>query len=169
MEKDYFDDWLCCFIPSNKYCMLQVVDDVRALLTMGKASVLKSLLHIHRLFKSTSDCYYILNDLYITDYCVWIQSVSENALTSLANSIDSLVLSKNDVALHLDDVEKQLLTDDSCSNDEGSISQSLDSDDDDECDDDTNNSRENDLSGVVGGNVDDVLLCGMSNITLNSS
>lgn len=38
----------------------------------GKSAVLKCLLDIHRVFQE-SDPAYILNDLYISDYCVWIQ------------------------------------------------------------------------------------------------
>lgn len=40
----------------------------------GKACVLKCLLDIHKVFRE-NDPAYILNDLYITDYCVWIQRV----------------------------------------------------------------------------------------------
>ena len=38
----------------------------------GKSAVLKCLLDIHRIFQE-NDPAYILNDLYISDYCVWIQ------------------------------------------------------------------------------------------------
>lgn len=40
----------------------------------GKACVLKCLLNIHKVFRE-NDPAYILNDLYITDYCIWIQKV----------------------------------------------------------------------------------------------
>lgn len=38
----------------------------------GKSAVLKCLLDIHKIFQE-NDPAYILNDLYISDYCVWIQ------------------------------------------------------------------------------------------------
>lgn len=38
----------------------------------GKASVLKCLLDVHKVFRGNEPAY-ILNDLYVTDYCVWIQ------------------------------------------------------------------------------------------------
>ena len=39
----------------------------------GRRSVLKVLLEIRGILMD-QDCRYVLNDLYITDYCVWIQS-----------------------------------------------------------------------------------------------
>lgn len=39
---------------------------------LGKGAVLKCLLDIHKIFQE-NDPAYILNDLYISDYCVWIQ------------------------------------------------------------------------------------------------
>lgn len=38
----------------------------------GKACVLKCLLDVHKVFRGNEPAY-ILNDLYVTDYCVWIQ------------------------------------------------------------------------------------------------
>lgn len=40
----------------------------------GKACVLKSLLDVHRVFRENEPAY-IHNDLYVSDYCVWIQRV----------------------------------------------------------------------------------------------
>ncbi|XP_056130898.1 protein SHQ1 homolog [Lampris incognitus] len=48
--------------------------DTSLILRSGKACVLKCLLDIHRVFRE-NDPAYILNDLYITDYCIWIQRV----------------------------------------------------------------------------------------------
>lgn len=40
----------------------------------GKACVLRCLLEVHRVFRENEPAY-ILNDLYVSDYCVWIQRV----------------------------------------------------------------------------------------------
>ncbi|PWA23383.1 hypothetical protein CCH79_00016460 [Gambusia affinis] len=50
------------------------VCDTAKILQSGKACVLKCLLDIHKIFRE-NDPAYILNDLYITDYCIWIQRV----------------------------------------------------------------------------------------------
>uniref|UniRef100_G3PDD2 Protein SHQ1 homolog n=1 Tax=Gasterosteus aculeatus TaxID=69293 RepID=G3PDD2_GASAC len=58
------------------------VRDATKILQTGtrKAGVLRCLLDIHRVFRE-NDPAYILNDLYITDYCVWIQRVNRQLLT----------------------------------------------------------------------------------------
>lgn len=43
-------------------------------LVPGKTFVLKCLLAVHKIFRYNEPAY-ILNDLYITDYCIWIQRV----------------------------------------------------------------------------------------------
>ncbi|KAL2091487.1 hypothetical protein ACEWY4_013750 [Coilia grayii] len=48
--------------------------DAADIFQAGKACVLKCLLDIHKIFRE-NDPAYILNDLYITDYCIWIQKV----------------------------------------------------------------------------------------------
>ncbi|XP_016398762.1 protein SHQ1 homolog [Sinocyclocheilus rhinocerous] len=52
----------------------RAVKDVACIFQSGKACVLKCLLAIHKIFRE-NDPAYILNDLYITDYCIWIQRV----------------------------------------------------------------------------------------------
>jgi protein SHQ1 len=49
-----------------------VLNDVINLLKKGKKAILKILLEIRRTFIDGENRY-ILNDLYINDYCVWIQ------------------------------------------------------------------------------------------------
>lgn len=52
-------------------------------------SVLKCFLQVHQLFNK-SDPRYILNQLYIQDYCVWIQKSNDETLASLAESLASV-------------------------------------------------------------------------------
>uniref|UniRef100_A0A4W6FYI4 Protein SHQ1 homolog n=1 Tax=Lates calcarifer TaxID=8187 RepID=A0A4W6FYI4_LATCA len=51
------------------------VRDTIKILQSGESCVLKCLLNIHKVFRE-NDPAYILNDLYITDYCIWIQKVN---------------------------------------------------------------------------------------------
>ncbi|XP_042307636.1 protein SHQ1 homolog isoform X3 [Sceloporus undulatus] len=50
----------------------RALNDTIMILQLGKSAVLKCLLDIHKIFRE-NDPAYILNDLYITDYCIWIQ------------------------------------------------------------------------------------------------
>ncbi|XP_034255496.1 protein SHQ1 homolog [Thrips palmi] len=83
---------------------MKVLDDVKRILTLGKKQILKSLLELHALF-SNSEPRYILNQLYIRDYCIWIQHVSDSFLKSLLVAINKVELSKADVALDLEELE----------------------------------------------------------------
>jgi protein SHQ1 len=52
----------------------------------GKRQLLKCLLDIHRLF-SQSNPRYLLNRLFIEDYCVWIQEADDKCFAAMADEI----------------------------------------------------------------------------------
>ncbi|NXS35200.1 SHQ1 protein, partial [Pomatostomus ruficeps] len=78
--------------------------DTVLILQLGKAAVLKCLLDIHKIFRE-SDPAYILNDLFITDYCIWIQKVKSRKLAALCESLQNTTLSKSHVGLELEELE----------------------------------------------------------------
>ncbi|XP_046881166.1 protein SHQ1 homolog isoform X2 [Hypomesus transpacificus] len=80
------------------------VRDTALILQSGKACVLKCLLAIHSIFRK-NDPAYILNDLYITDYCIWIQKVKSAKVTALADPLRNISLGKNDLELELEVLE----------------------------------------------------------------
>ncbi|MPC36998.1 Protein SHQ1 [Portunus trituberculatus] len=82
----------------------QVLKDTAHLLSLGRKKVLKCLFEIRRIF-SASPPRYILNQLYINDYCVWLQKVKENKFISLGDSLRKVRVLKADVGLDLDDLE----------------------------------------------------------------
>ena len=51
---------------------LATLEDTRVLFRLGRHRLLQCLLEVHQLLAS-SEPFYVLNDLYITDYCVWLQ------------------------------------------------------------------------------------------------
>ncbi|MGH0152729.1 UNVERIFIED_CONTAM: hypothetical protein FKN15_023213 [Acipenser sinensis] len=63
---------LCYPLYRHFKLIVAAIHDTSVILQLGKACVLKCLLAIHRIFRE-NDPAYILNDLYISDYCVWIQ------------------------------------------------------------------------------------------------
>ncbi|EMP28834.1 Protein SHQ1 like protein [Chelonia mydas] len=61
----------------------------------GKSAVLKCLLDIHKIFRE-NDPAYILNDLYITDYCIWIQKTNillKSSFDSILENCESIQMS----------------------------------------------------------------------------
>lgn len=87
--------------------------DVTKILFLGQRCILKCFLQIHRIFEK-SENYYLLNKLFIEDYCIWLQyldSPGKTLLTELANECNSLksLISKRDLhELNIEELEKSL-------------------------------------------------------------
>lgn len=58
----------------------KVLADVVKLLFLGKRAILKCLLRIRAIFEHT-DTHYLLNKLYVDDYCTWIQQQQQDDTT----------------------------------------------------------------------------------------
>ncbi|XP_072238969.1 protein SHQ1 homolog isoform X2 [Leuresthes tenuis] len=96
---------LCYPLYRNFVLVTSAIRDTAKILQSGKACVLKCLLDIHKIFRE-NDPAYILNDLYITDYCIWIQRVKPKKVTALATTLQKASLQKKDLELELDVLEK---------------------------------------------------------------
>lgn len=95
---------LCYPLYRHWNLSLKVIKDTEKILYLGREYVLKCLLEIHSLLQEY-DSRYILNDLYIMDYCIWIQTVSTKNLVSLSNSLSEIKISKEEVKLDLIELE----------------------------------------------------------------
>ncbi|XP_050969387.1 protein SHQ1 homolog [Labeo rohita] len=96
---------LCYPLYRHFSLITRAVKDVAFIFQAGKACVLKCLLAIHKIFRE-NDPAYILNDLYITDYCIWIQRVKSKHVLELAESLHKAKLQKNNLDLELDILEQ---------------------------------------------------------------
>ncbi|CAH1264902.1 SHQ1 [Branchiostoma lanceolatum] len=83
---------------------MAVLQDTRDIITAGRRHVLRCLLQIHRLL-SADENKYILNDLYITDYCVWVQTAGDSVFSSMAQALTEIHLSKSDMNFDLEELE----------------------------------------------------------------
>jgi len=125
---------LCYPLYRNWSLSLTVWQDVLQIFSIGKKCLLKCLLDC-RCILQNEDPYYVLSDLYITDYCVWIQTVSKKAIDSLAHKIQQTKFTKADVALDLPALESaaNIVNNEDCeasSNGKSISSDSSDSDSD---------------------------------------
>jgi len=86
---------------------IAVAKDVANILKMGKIPVLKTLLQVHKAFQETEG-YYIHNQLYVEDYLVWIQSVPDSHLSSLAEAVEVMAreMTKEELDIELDQLEQ---------------------------------------------------------------
>ncbi|XP_035518596.1 protein SHQ1 homolog [Morone saxatilis] len=95
-----------CYPLYRHFAMVSAaVRDTAKILQSGKACVLKCLLDIHKVFRE-NDPAYILNDLYITDYCIWIQRVKSRKMAALGATLQKASLRKKDLELELEELEE---------------------------------------------------------------
>ncbi len=110
----------------------QVYRDTCDLFGLGKRAVLKCLLQVHSIFEQ-DEIKRILNTLFLTDYCVWIQTVKHQAFDALATRLCAIEVLKADVDWPLAQIEDIVDASDSESSsdvDEHESDDSTDSDDD---------------------------------------
>ncbi|KAL1227234.1 Protein SHQ1 [Trichinella pseudospiralis] len=82
-----------------------VLNDVIEILQSGRVVVLKCLLRMHEIFNNSGDFRYVLNELYLNDYCVWIQGKTDEFLIKIGEQMKQIKLEKKDLQLDLEVVE----------------------------------------------------------------
>ncbi|NWU60412.1 SHQ1 protein, partial [Pterocles burchelli] len=95
---------LCYPLHRHFGLVTRAFEDTVMILQLGKAAVLKCLLDIHKIFME-NDPAYILNDLFITDYCIWIQKTKSKKLAALSESLQKTALAKSDIGFELEELE----------------------------------------------------------------
>ncbi|XP_048212121.1 protein SHQ1 homolog [Perognathus longimembris pacificus] len=99
---------LCYPLYRHFKLVMKACTDTAKILQLGKSAVLKCLLDIHKIFQE-NDPAYILNDLYISDYCVWIQKTKSKRLSTLAEALKEVSLTKAQLGLELEELEAAAL------------------------------------------------------------
>lgn len=119
-----------------------------AFLFVGKSWILRCLLDIRKILLA-SDNRYIINDLYISHYIVWIQKQKASKLRSLSNRLNVERIVKTEMPFNIETIElvasmenldtnsisnceKEETEDSSSSNSEDEDESSIDSDDSDD-------------------------------------
>lgn len=95
---------LCYPLHRHFDLVTRALNDTVMILQLGRAAVLKCLLDIHKIFRE-SDPAYLLNDLFITDYCVWIQKTKSKKLAALSESLQKTTLAKSHLGFELEELE----------------------------------------------------------------
>ncbi|CAH0514735.1 unnamed protein product [Peronospora belbahrii] len=106
---------------------LRSVREASELLKRGKRVVLRALLTLHRIVE-LAETQYLLNSLYVKDYCVWIQSVTDERLRYISVELDGHIAAfrKSETGWALEELERSLVEADD--NNDAESSSSSDSD-----------------------------------------
>lgn len=83
----------------------KVKNDLVSLLRKGKKLVIKCMIEVHQMFNTSNDARYILNQLYIKDYLVFLQKCRNEEIMEICNNIANIELCKKDLNLELDELE----------------------------------------------------------------
>lgn len=100
-----FQRSLCFPLYRNWQLSEMVFADVKDVISLGKTTILKCLLEVRQMLLD-ADQHYILNDLYVCDYCVWIQSVKSSTLEKLLQALNNIIVKKSDLDLDLELLEQ---------------------------------------------------------------
>lgn len=84
----------------------KVKNDLVSLLKKGKKFVIKCVIDIYRIFNQSTDARYILNQLYIKDYLIFLQKCQQEEFDQVCNNIANTEIKKNDLRLELDELEE---------------------------------------------------------------
>ena len=90
----------------------KIYTDVTKILLLGQRAVLRCLLQTKKIFEAT-DTHYLLNKLYLDDYCVWLQSLGargDELCTALGREYNAAKrdVTKESLGLNLVELEKRL-------------------------------------------------------------
>ncbi|KAL1234327.1 Protein SHQ1 [Trichinella spiralis] len=96
---------LCFPLVRNFQLASLVLNDVIEILQSGRVVVLKCLLRMHEIFNNSGDFRYVLNELYLNDYCVWIQGKTDEFLIEIGEQMKKIKVEKKDLKLDLELVE----------------------------------------------------------------
>jgi len=89
----------------NYQLSIKIKEDLVKMLKEGKIPMLKSLLKIKHLFERYEPRY-LLNTLYVDDFCLYLQSVKDAEVSKIAQEIEASSIIKQDLALNLEEIEK---------------------------------------------------------------
>ncbi|XP_045455374.1 protein SHQ1 homolog [Melitaea cinxia] len=84
----------------------KVKNDLVSLLKRGKKFVIKCVIDIYQMFNQSTDARYILNQLYMKDYLIFLQKCQQEEFDQLCNNIANTEIKKIDLGLELDELEE---------------------------------------------------------------
>ncbi|RDD43192.1 Protein SHQ1-like protein [Trichoplax sp. H2] len=99
-----------CYPLYRNWDLIQVIlKDVTTIFRLGKRYILKCLLEIRQILKNHENKY-ILNDVYITDYCVWIQKLSNAKIRFISKKLNQATITKSATGWDIELLEYAALT-----------------------------------------------------------
>lgn len=99
---------LCYPLYRHWQLAMTVLQDLRILFRLGRRKLLQCLLAIRKILNN-AEPFYILNNLYITDYTIWLQSASVRQVQRLADELDEVKVEIGSLGWALPELEEAAL------------------------------------------------------------
>ncbi|XP_020293073.1 protein SHQ1 homolog isoform X2 [Pseudomyrmex gracilis] len=96
---------LCYPLFRNWSLNMEVLKDVKKVLALGKKYVIKRFCEIHTLFNNSYEPRYVLNQLYIKDFLIWLQSTPPTTIESLCSTLNAIQPTKASMEFDLEELE----------------------------------------------------------------
>ncbi|EFN77936.1 protein SHQ1 homolog isoform X2 [Harpegnathos saltator] len=81
---------LCYPLYRNWELSMKVFEDVKKVVKLGKKYIIKCFCEIHSIFNTSYAPRYILNQLYIKDFLIWLQKCPDSLIESLQTILDNV-------------------------------------------------------------------------------
>ncbi|XP_011871376.1 PREDICTED: protein SHQ1 homolog isoform X2 [Vollenhovia emeryi] len=96
---------LCYPIYRNWELSIKVFEDLKIVLSLGRKYIVKRFCEIHSLFNESYEMRYVLNQLYIIDFLIWLQTLPESVIESLHSALSEIHPNKASMGFHLIELE----------------------------------------------------------------
>lgn len=78
----------------------KIFEDLKYLLSLGELYIVKCLIDVYNYFNASSDPRYILNDLYIKDYIIYMQKCDKDMLREVIDNVNKIDINEEDLELN---------------------------------------------------------------------
>ncbi|XP_065829745.1 protein SHQ1 homolog isoform X2 [Oscarella lobularis] len=83
---------------------LRILEDLKRTFDAGRPQIVKCLLELHFMVER-AESRQLLNELYLTDYCIWAQTASRKKFQKISEKLAKISISRADLDLDLEELE----------------------------------------------------------------
>ncbi|XP_058800567.1 protein SHQ1 homolog [Phymastichus coffea] len=97
---------LCYPQVRNWNLSMKIFQDVRDIVKLGKKYIIKRFCEIHSIFNNSYEPRYVLNQLYIKDYLIWLQQLPDSKIKEVDLWLENIDIKKEELGLDLVELEE---------------------------------------------------------------
>lgn len=87
----------------------KIFEDVKKIIALGQNCIVKCLLQVYKIFMEGDECRYILNDIFIKDYLVYVGKWDDEEWNNVIEEVSNVAIDKKDLNMDLIEIEIEFL------------------------------------------------------------